>query len=256
MGNMSKKQKKQKFDQLWDKWTSWPFENPLKFLAVIVAIVVAYYAIGGAVSLVRWAMLPIKPVRIAADGKPVGLQDNWLVINCAERGEKEEFYHLADFDVPEGFHKDDYSAYDEFAKQDFFCSADDENGYNGVVSNFYVSAAKNTTAAAYVERLLGLGMHKSAGEPTAATIAGKDVHYVYMVFDDSATKYDALGIAIPSKFQNPAYSALCVYMDTPQGSSVSCMINGLTCETEDVADEATLLAQAEIILSGLTLMEK
>ena len=89
-------------------------------------------------------------------GTLVGKQGNWLVINTAPDGEEPRYYHLADFDIPAGYTRDDYSVFKDGIQQDFFCIANDESH---VVQDVYISAAKNLSAAEYPHTLLSYGLH-------------------------------------------------------------------------------------------------
>ncbi len=174
-------------------------------------------------------------------GHLVGTQENWLIIDTADKNDDPIYHHLADFDIPEGYQKGEFTVFTDEIQQDFYCTPVEEGG---VICDFYIAAAKNMTGAEYLETLLGYQSHQTASEPRQAVIAGKDVNYVYMTFDESDTDGEGMG-----------FSCLCIYIDTPQGSAVSAMINSYTVPVEEMPDEATLLAEAEYILSSLTLMK-
>lgn len=174
-------------------------------------------------------------------GHLVGVEDNWLIIDTSEDRRDPRYHHLADFDIPEGYKKDEFTVFTDGIQQDFYCTPVEEGG---VICDFYIAAAKNMTGAEYLEALLGFQSHQTASEPKQAVIAGKDVNYVYMTFDESDTDGEGM-----------AFSCLCIYIDTPQGSAVSAMINSYTVLAEEMPDEETLLTEAEYILSGLTIMK-
>lgn len=174
-------------------------------------------------------------------GHLVGVEDNWLIIDTAKTNDDNRYHHLANFDIPEGYEKGEFTVFTDGVQQDFYCKPVEEGG---VICDFYVAAAKNMSGEEYLKALLALQTHQSASEPKKAVIAGKDVNYVYMIFDESDTDGEGM-----------AFSCLCIYIDTPQGSAVSAMINSYTVPAAEMPDEATLLAEAEHILSGLTIIK-
>lgn len=174
-------------------------------------------------------------------GTLVGAQDNWLIINTAPDGKAPRYYHLADFDIPEGYKLDEFSVFGDGMQQDFYCKAETEGG---VVQDIYISGAKNMVAAEYPAILLSYGMHKEATQPREVTIAGKTGHAVCLTFDESDTDGEGMG-----------YSSLCMYIDTDENACISVMISSPTLPMEQLPDEATLLAEAETLLSGLTLVK-
>lgn len=174
-------------------------------------------------------------------GHLVGVQDNWVIIDTSEDSKNPLYHHLADFDYPEGFQPDDFTVFSDGVQQDFYGTAVEDSG---VVCDFYVAATKNLSADEYIDTLLDFESHQTASEPKQAVIAGKDAKYVYLTFDESDTDGEGM-----------AFSCLCIYFDTPQGSAVSAMINSYTLPAAEVPDEAALLAEAEHILAGLTLVK-
>lgn len=174
-------------------------------------------------------------------GHLVGVQDNWLIIDTADKNADPRYHHLADFDIPEGYKKDNFTVFTDGIQQDFYCTPVEKGG---LICDFYISAPKNTTGKAYLDLLLSYQTHKTASEPKTAVIAGKNVDYVYMNFDESDTDGEGMG-----------FSCLCIYMDTKQGSCVSAMINSYTVPEAEMPGEAELLAEAEYILAGLTLVK-
>ena len=174
-------------------------------------------------------------------GHLVGVQDNWLILDTADKNADNRYHHLADFDIPEGYKKDEFTVFTDNVQQDFYCTPVEEGG---LICDFYISAAKNMSGEKYLETLLSYQSHKEASEPRKAVIAGKDVSYVYMTFDESDTDGEGMG-----------FSCLCIYADTKQGSAVSAMINSYTVPFAEMPDEAALLQEAEYILSGLTIVK-
>lgn len=174
-------------------------------------------------------------------GHLVGVEDNWLVIDTSEDSKHPRYHHLANFEYPEGYQQDDFTVFTDGIQQDFYGTALEEGG---VVCDFYIAATKNMTGTEYLDTLLGFQSHQTASEPKQAVIAGKVVNYVYMTFDESDTDGEGM-----------AFSCLCLYIDTRQGSAVSAMINSYTLPAAEVPNEAALLAEAEHILSGLTMVK-
>ncbi len=174
-------------------------------------------------------------------GSLVGVEPDWLVINTAAEGKAPRYHHLADFAMPEGYELAEFTAFDDEKHQDFYIQPIQEGG---LVCDAYVSGAKNMKAGEYIPVLLSYGMHKEATEPRQGIIAGKEAHYVCLTFDESDTDGEGMG-----------YRALCIYMDARAGACVSAMVSSDTLPFEELPDEAALLAEAEKILSNLTLME-
>lgn len=172
-------------------------------------------------------------------GHLVGVQDNWLILDTADKNDDPRYHHLADFDIPEGYKKDEFTVFTDDVQKDFYCTPVEKGG---LICDFYISAAKNMNGKEYLEALLGFQSHRTASEPKKAVIAGKEVNYVYMTFDESDTDGEGMG-----------FSCLCIYVDTEQGSSVSAMINSYTVPFEEMPAEEALLEQAEYILAGLTI---
>lgn len=171
-------------------------------------------------------------------GHLVGVEDNWLILNTAEKGKDPRYHHLADFDIPQGYEKGEFTVFTDGVQRDFFCKPVAEGG---LICDFYISAAKNMTGAKYLDMMLSYQTHKTVSEKKTAVIAGKDVNYVYMTYDDK-------------EVEGQGFSCLCIYADTKQGSCVSAVINSYTVPHALLPDEAALLAEAENILAGLTIV--
>ncbi len=201
--------------------------------AVIAAVVVLW--LGGKLLIGPGGSIP------NFFGNLVGAKDNWLIINTAKDGKAPRYHHLADFELPAGYHLDDFSVFDDGMQQDFYCVADDENS---PVRDVYISGAKNMVAAEYPGILLSYQMHTEATEPGPATIAGIDGYTVCLTFDKSSTDGEGMG-----------YRSLCMYIETAKNACISVMISSPTLPMAQLPDEAALRAEAENILSGLTLVE-
>ena len=169
-----------------------------------------------------------------------GKQDNWLIMNVSGTSAA-DYRHLADFEIPAGFTRDDYSSYDDVTTQDFFCIADDKAA---VVQDVYISGSKNLTAAEFPVSILSYGLHKAAGEPRRLTVAGKDCHALYMVTDESAYYGEGMHLAHMS-----------FYFDTDEGACVTAVLRSNMMPMEQLPDEAAMLAEAERILANLTLVK-
>ncbi len=234
--DIRRKEWKAKIHQTHETAFAWAKQHPKKLLAYALAAIAVLLAL----NILVYLVMPVKPLLRGLNGKPLGVKDNWVVVDCDE-GDGQKYYHLADFDLPEGYELDDFSAYNDENEQDFYCT---NTSGEGPVQNFYVSAVKNQESEAYLQRLLSMGMHMDGGDPTKAAIAGKDANYVYLVFDASDETQSGV-----------AYGSLCIYMDTPQGSSVSVMINGRVAPAAEIATEEQLLVEAEKILANLTIVD-
>ena len=223
---IKRKAAQSKQNEMSDYAKAWLAEHPMKsLLAASAAVVVIAVAV-----LVGQALTdPLK-----------GRQDNWLILDTAASGNP-RYEHLADFDIPAGFVKDDYSLYKEGKQQDFFCVAQDESN---PVQDLYVTGAKGVDAAAYPQVILNYGLHKEAGEPRQLTIAGEACSALYLVSDESEWSGEGMGIAHMS-FYFPAKSGACVNVTLRSG----------TMAFEQLPDEAALLAEAEKLLSGLKLVK-
>lgn len=174
-------------------------------------------------------------------GTLVGAQEDWLIINSAPDGKAPRYQHLADFQIPDGFHPDDFSVFDDGMQQDFYCVADD---MTGPVQDVYISGAKNMVASEYPGILLSYQMHSDATEPGPVTIAGLDGYAVCLTFDKSSTDGEGM-----------AYRSLCMYIETAKDVCISVMISSPTLPLGELPDEAALRAAAETILAGLTLVK-
>ena len=210
--------------EMYDHAKEWLKQHPLKFLvamALIAVIIAAVSLIANAVS---------DPLR--------GKQDNWLIANVSGTANA-DYRHLADFDVPEGFARDDYSTYDDAATQDFFCIAQDKNA---IVQDVYISASKaQLRAADFPAVILSYNLHKAAGEPRQLTIHGQPCHALYMVTDESEYYGEGLNLAHMS-----------FYFDAGD-ACVTAILRSNMLPMDQLPDEAALLAEAEKLLSGLTL---
>ncbi len=191
--------------------------------AAIIAVIVAATLLAGVLSD------PLK-----------GKQDNWVIIDTAATSKEHRYEHLADFDIPAGYTRGEYSLYKDGVQQDFFCVADDAAA---PVQDVYVTGAKGIKAADYPATILAYGLHKEAGEPRKLTINGLACTALYLVSDES--EYYGEGNAI---------AHMSFYFDAGN-ACVSATFRSGTVPHEQVPDEATMLAEAEEVLQNLTIIK-
>lgn len=220
---MSKKNKK---SAKTCKCQAWLKQNPKKSAVIALAAI--------AVIVLVWlgCKAAFDPLR--------GKQDNWLILDVSASSSP-NYQHLADFTIPAGYTRDDYSLYKDGIQQDFFIIADDESR---AVQDVYVTGAKGISAAAYPTVVLNYGLHKEAGEPRTLTIGGQECTAVYLISDESPWSGEGMAIA-----------HMGFYFETGKNACVSATFRSGTMPFEQLPDEATMLAEAEAILSGLTLIK-
>ncbi len=216
-----------KKNEMTGKATAWLKQNPRK--AVIAAAAVL------AVIVLVWMGCK------AAFGPLAGKEDNWLIMDVSASSKAHDYQHLADFDMPEGYTRGDYSLYDDGVQQDFFCEAEDAAN---PVQDVYVSGAKGISAAEYPAVVLSYNIHKEAGEPRQLTIGGKECSALYLVSDESQWSGDDMAIAHMS-----------FYFDTDKGACVTATFRSGTMPFDQLPDEAAMLAEAERVLAGLILVK-
>ena len=107
---------------------AWMEEHPIKSLLTASAVAVVLIV----VMLISTALTD--PLR--------GKQDNWLILDVSAT-KTPDYQHLADFDIPQGYIRGDYTLYQDGKQQDFFCTADDENA---VIQDVYITGAKGIRA--------------------------------------------------------------------------------------------------------------
>lgn len=205
---------------------AWVKQYPMKALVAALAIIVVIVV---AVLAGRALTDPLKDK-----------QDNWLILDTSAT-KNPRYEHLADFDLPEGFTRDDYSLYKDGVQQDFFCVANDAAN---PVQDVYVTGAKGIDAVDYPNVILNYGLHKEAGEPRQLTIGGKACSALYLISDESQWSGEGMAIAHMS-----------FYFPTDKNACISVTLRSGTMNFDQLPDEATMLAEAEKILSGLTIMK-
>ena len=222
-----RKERQNKTGEMSDYAKAWLAEHPIKSLLTVSAVAVLLTL----VMLVSTALTdPLK-----------GKEDNWLILDVSPSSKSHDYQHLASFDMPEGYTRGDYSLYDDGVQQDFFCLAQDAGN---PVQDVYVSGAKGITAAEYPATVLAYNIHKEAGEPRQLTIGGKECSALYLVSDESEWSGNGMAIAHMS-----------FYFDTDKGACVTATFRSGTMLLEQLPDEAAMLAEAERVLAGLSLVE-
>lgn len=220
-----RKVRQQKQGEMSEYAQAWLTEHPMKSLLTVAAVAVLLTL----VMLISTALTdPLK-----------GKQDNWLILDVSASSKAHDYQHLADFDMPEGYTRGDYSLYDDGVQQDFFCQATDAAN---PVQDVYVSGAKGIRAAEYPAVVLAYNIHKEAGEPRQLTIGGKECSALYLISDESQWSGDGMAIAHMS-----------FYFDTDKGACVTATFRSGTMPFDQLPDEAAMLAEAERVLAGLTL---
>ena len=224
---MKRKAQKEQAGALTAKASAWMKKNPKQALMAAAAIIVVIVLI---VLAGRALTDPLK-----------GKQDNWLILDTSASSKAHRYEHLADFDIPAGYTRGEYSLYKDGVQQDFFCEATDAAN---PVQDVYVTGAKGVNAAEYPATILAYGLHKEAGEPRTLTIGGKECHALYLVSDES--EWSGQGMAI---------AHMSFYFPTKTNACISVTLRSGTLQEELLPDEATLTAAALDIIKGLTFVE-
>ena len=222
-----RKAARQKTGEMSDYAKAWLAEHPIKSLLTVAAVAV----------LLTLAML----ISTALNDPLKGKQANWLILDVSASSKAHDYQHLADFDIPAGYTRGEYSLYDDGVQQDFFCEAEDAAN---PVQDVYVSGAKGISAAEYPAVVLSYNIHKESGDPRQLTIGGKECSALYLVSDESEWSGDGMAIAHMS-----------FYFDTDKGACVSATFRSGTMPFDQLPDEAAMLAEAERVLAGLTLVK-
>lgn len=180
------------------------------------------------------------------------IQDNWLVIDVDQTVSK-HYHHPASFDAPAGYIPGEmvmertgeshiFTKYNDGVCQDFYLEAEDENA---LVAAVYVDAAANQTAKDYIQRYIDLyGNTQNAtttivpGVPFTATLAGETAQCLYLRYNEERGSYGVL---------------LCAF-DAPRNVCVNAQLSGAFTTPENVQTQEQLLAEAEVLLAGLTIV--
>ncbi|MGN0793840.1 MAG: hypothetical protein ACI4MG_05125 [Aristaeellaceae bacterium] len=174
------------------------------------------------------------------------IEEDWIVIDTDSSVGK-RYHHPASFTVPEGYTRSEYRTFNDGVQQNFYIEADSGDA---VVASLNVFAAANWSAKQYIQRVedmrdsaLNKGSTVRIGEPFSATVAGRKAECIYLAYTaqvDGETK---------------AYGCLFVGFDAPCNVCVYAALTGAYTEPESIQSVETLLAEADTLLSGLTIGE-
>ena len=175
-----------------------------------------------------------------------GVESDWVVANTGTTS-KPRYYKMAEFSTPEGYTLDpEYDLSSDKLAQTLYFTADDENA---LVQTIYVSGVTGYTAADQLTRVLDYGFFKDASEAIAGTLGGHEVQYAYML---CPTDTDEESAEKPDTERN-GYASVCIYVDSVQDSCVLVMLNSATATLAEAPSREALVAEAEALLSHLTL---
>lgn len=174
------------------------------------------------------------------------VEEDWLIANTGTTS-KPKYFKLGEYTAPEGYTLDEDYGYSEGdLSQHQYYTANDENA---VVQAVYVSGVGGIKAEQQVNNAMYFYPENSGAKETS--IAGHDIHYVYLVSNN--TQYDEQGnvIEIPEEEQTGS-SVLAMYINSAQDSSVLVMLDTAEVAKADIVTEEALLAEAEKFLPLLT----
>lgn len=206
---------------------------------VLLAVMAAVIVLLAAIAVNHWVTESALPDEIR---DLTAIEDNWLVIDTNTKVST-RYHHPASFDIPEGYVTADFTKYSDGVSQDFFVEATDESA---VVSSVYIDGVPELTAAEYIQRALdyredALNENDSVtvGDAFDAVVAGKAAKCLYLRFSTDSGDYGCL---------------LCAF-DAPKNVCVTATISGAYTTPENVQSVETLLAEAETLLAGLTIVQ-
>lgn len=174
------------------------------------------------------------------------VEEDWLIANTGTTS-KPRYFKLGEYTAPEGYTMDEtYAIYEGDLSQHQYYTADDESA---VVQAVYVSGVGGIKAEQQVNNAMIFYPENSGAKQ--ATIAGYDIHYVYLV--STNTQYDEEGnvVELPEEEQTGS-AVLAMYADSVQDSCVLVMLDTAEVAKADIVTEETLLAEAEKFLPLLT----
>lgn len=210
-------------------------ENKVFFALVIVTVIILVAIFLGNFLKDEFT-LPARIFNLSA------IQDNWLVIDVDNKLSK-RYHHPASFDIPEGYVPGEFTKYRDGVARDFYVVASDPEA---MVASVYVDAASELTAAEYIQRTvdmresaLNTGSTVTAGEPFTATVAGMEAHGLYLHYST----------------EQGDYGCLLLGFDAPRQVCVTALISGAYTTPENVQTQEQLLAEAEVLLAGLTIID-
>lgn len=210
-------------------------ENKIFYTLVIISLaIIAAIALN---NVLRDALtLPVEIRNLSR------IQDNWLVIDTDNHVSK-RYHHPGSFDAPAGYTPGDFTKYTDGVARDFYLVADDPEA---MVSLIYVDAAPELTGAEYIQRsidmrsdALNAGSTVEVGEPFTATVAGEEAHCLYMLFTTP----------------EGSYGCLLLGFDAPRNVCITAILSGSYTTLENVQTQEQLLAEAQVLLAGLTIVK-
>ena len=205
-----------------------------------------YYILIGVTLIVLAAFLLAPAVKdfftLPAEIRDVSaIQDDWLVIDADNKVSK-RYHHPASFVIPQGYEKGEFTKYNDGVAQDFYLLNTDNDAPVNLV---YVDAAPELNAQEYIQRTIDMhanalneGSTVTLSEPFTATIAGEKAQCIYLHFSTL----------------NGDYGSLVCGFDAPRSVCVTAVISGSYTTPENVQTQEQLLAEAEILLAGLTIV--
>lgn len=203
-------------------------------VAVVLLVVLGW-------NLYTDSLLPVEIKNLSA------VEDNWLVIDT-DNTTRTRYHHPASFTMPEGFTKSEFSTYNDGIQRDFYCIADSEDS---LVENIYIAAASELNAETYIQRVidnapLSLSDENTQvqnAEPLKGVVAGKEATYIYLTYSTGEGE------------NATAYSCVFVAFDAPRNVVVHAVVSSRSGAPEAVPSVDALLAEAETLLAGLTIVE-
>lgn len=179
------------------------------------------------------------------------VEENWLVTNTGSTSSP-KYFKLGEVTAPEGYTlSEGYNLYGDELVQTFTYLADDENAS---VQQVYYSGVANLKAEEMIQN--ALSFYETKSEALTATVAGREVHYGYVVTDTTETTYDEEGnaIEVPQE-EHTGRSALCIYQDTVQDSCVLVLLQSKDTLLSEVPTQEQLEAEMETFVSLMTVAE-
>lgn len=233
--------------------TAWLKANPkqaaLTALAVIAAAVLIWlgckwcFGPGGSIPNFFGHLRGVEDTWVVTDLNPRSNQNrNSSAVDGAPRSKTPRFFHLATFQPLEGFTQDvGFTLNSDTTNQDQHYTATEEGG---AVESVYVFGIANKTAEKHMSDVLNtLSVSNVTGEVRKENIGGFDTLYSYFVYDQAADENGEV---------TEAYGSLCLCIDTTEDACVLVILNTYILPTDEVPAEDALLAEAEKVLSNLT----
>jgi len=154
------------------------------------------------------------------------------------------YYEMARMETPDGYTPEPYQLFvnGETQERNRYFITDDESR---AIQSLYVTGVKSKTAAEMIETVMKQSSsYTFQGEAKQAEIAGHPVHYLYVQ-------------NVASDEDNSIMSAsLLIYVDSVADSSVLFSCTSGKMLQEELPAEEVLLAEAESLMTGLTVFTK